>query len=309
MVEISKVKGSINEYSIKDTQGFLVGNIKMLELNKESKFALFRINIYKKNENESKYLKEALEIMLKSLFVKSKLNKVNVLIREDQDLMQLSNSGFNLEGICPDNAIEDDIAMYELMFGITAYEYGNNSIRAPFTIRGERVDLKILTPDKAKELLEYSIDNKNHLEPFEAEREEGYYTEEHQRKYLIEQYKKYMNGSGYCFGIYIDNKLIGKITIANIVLGVFKNGTIGYSIAEKYQGYGYMTEAVEVLADYAFDELNIHRLEASALIDNIKSQRVLEKVGFEKLGINKNYLYINGEWQDHVTYYMTTEIY
>ena len=47
----------------------------------------------------------------------------------------------------------------------------------------------------------------------------------------------------------------------------------------------------------------LHRIEASALVDNEKSIGVLKSCGFKMLGINENYLLINGKWRDHVTYY------
>jgi ribosomal-protein-alanine N-acetyltransferase len=55
--------------------------------------------------------------------------------------------------------------------------------------------------------------------------------------------------------------------------------------------------------EYAFDELELHRIEATTLIDNEKSQRVLRNCGFKELGISEKYLYINGEWRDHMIFY------
>ena len=52
----------------------------------------------------------------------------------------------------------------------------------------------------------------------------------------------------------------------------------------------------------AFGELALHRLEAGTLLDNIGSQRVLEKNGFERIGIARRYLFIGGDWRDHVLF-------
>ena len=105
------------------------------------------------------------------------------------------------------------------------------------------------------------------------------------------------------FGIFKNNKLIGKIKISNIVYGIFKNGIIGYSIDKDECGKGYMKESLNAIVDYSFQELGLHRLEASALLDNERSRRVLISCGFKELGINENYLFINGKWRDHITYY------
>jgi len=104
-------------------------------------------------------------------------------------------------------------------------------------------------------------------------------------------------------GIYKNNKIIGKIRISNIVMGVFKNAFIGYSMDEKEQNKGYMKESVKLAVAYAFKELELHRMEATTLIDNEKSQRVLKNCGFKELGISEKYLYINGEWRDHMVFY------
>ena len=105
------------------------------------------------------------------------------------------------------------------------------------------------------------------------------------------------------FGIFKDDILIGKLQCSNIVEGIFKSGIIGYSIGKDNENKGYMKEALNLFIKHAFSELNLHRLEASTLVDNEKSQKVLIKCGFEKLGLNKKYLFINGEWKDHITFY------
>ena len=82
--------------------------------------------------------------------------------------------------------------------------------------------------------------------------------------------------------------MIGRIRIYNIMHGVFKSSFIGYSIDEKYQGNGYMKEAVSLVLRYAYEELGLHRIEATTLVDNEKSQRVLRACGFNELGTCKD---------------------
>ena len=152
-------------------------------------------------------------------------------------------------------------------------------------------------------MLEFHLRNREFLKSFEPSREESFYTLESQKRTLIESYKQFLSGNGINFGIYKKDKLIGKIRISNIVMGVFKNAFIGYSMDEKEQGKGYMKEAVRIVIAYSFKELELHRIEASTLIDNERSQGVLRRCGFEELGISKKYLYINGEWRDHMVFY------
>ncbi|WP_143761057.1 GNAT family N-acetyltransferase, partial [Clostridium haemolyticum] len=51
----------------------------------------------------------------------------------------------------------------------------------------------------------------------------------------------------------------------------------------------------------------LHRIEASTLVDNIRSQRVLESCGFKEVGVSEKYLFINGKWRDHKIFYITKE--
>ena len=97
-------------------------------------------------------------------------------------------------------------------------------------------------------------------------------------------------------------KLLGGITLGNIRHGVAQSGQIGYWIGERYAGRGIMPEALKLLTKHAFDTLRLHRLEAACIPDNHRSIRVLEKAGFQREGLLRSYLRINGVWQDHFIY-------
>ena len=64
-----------------------------------------------------------------------------------------------------------------------------------------------------------------------------------------------------------------------------------------------MKEALSLIMKYAKEELDLHRLEASVLIDNLRSKSVLISAGFKEIGVNESYLFINGAWKDHITFY------
>lgn len=61
------------------------------------------------------------------------------------------------------------------------------------------------------------------------------------------------------------------------------------------------------MVEIAFGEFELHRVEAGTLVDNIASQRVLEKNGFERIGIARRFLWINGAWRDHVLFQRTVD--
>lgn len=97
-------------------------------------------------------------------------------------------------------------------------------------------------------------------------------------------------------------KLVGGITLGNIRHGVCQSAHIGYWMGERYAGRGLMTDALNVLVRFGFDTLKLHRIEAACIPDNARSIRVLEKAGFQREGLLRSYLRINGSWQDHYLY-------
>ena len=99
-----------------------------------------------------------------------------------------------------------------------------------------------------------------------------------------------------------DQVLVGGLTLANLRRGVAQAGSLGYWIGAPYARRGYMTAAVAALIPYAFTTLRLHRLEAACIPTNAASVSLLEKTGFEREGYAREYLCINGQWQDHLLY-------
>ena len=99
-----------------------------------------------------------------------------------------------------------------------------------------------------------------------------------------------------------DNAMVGGITLANLRRGVAQAGSIGYWIGRRFARQGLMTAAVRTLIPMCFDTLRLHRVEAACIPDNAASVRLLEKCGFQREGYAREYLCINGVWQDHLLY-------
>lgn len=99
-----------------------------------------------------------------------------------------------------------------------------------------------------------------------------------------------------------DDALVGGVTLSNIRRGVAQTASLGYWAGQKYAGNGYLTAAVRAVVRYAFEDLDLHRVEAACQPDNLPSRRVLEKCGFTHEGIAKAYLKINGAWRDHLLF-------
>ena len=99
-----------------------------------------------------------------------------------------------------------------------------------------------------------------------------------------------------------DDALLGGLTLSNIRRGVAQSCALGYWMGAPYAGRGHMTAAVRAVLPFVFDTLCLHRLEAACLPHNLPSIRLLERVGFQREGLARRYLCINGVWQDHLLY-------
>ncbi len=96
--------------------------------------------------------------------------------------------------------------------------------------------------------------------------------------------------------------LLGAITLDNIRRGPAQAGTLGYWIGAPFARQGFMREAIEAVVHYAFQTLDLSRVEAACLPENVASRGVLEKSGFKYEGVAQSYLQINGRWRNHVLY-------
>jgi [ribosomal protein S5]-alanine N-acetyltransferase len=109
---------------------------------------------------------------------------------------------------------------------------------------------------------------------------------------------------GYAFLIFRheDGALVGGLTLANIRRGVAQAGSLGYWMGQPFIRHGYMTAAVRAVIPFALASLRLHRLEAACIPSNAGSIKLLENTGFSREGYAREYLCINGTWQDHLLY-------
>ncbi len=99
-----------------------------------------------------------------------------------------------------------------------------------------------------------------------------------------------------------DNTLLGGLTLSNLRRGVAQSANLGYWIGNPHSRLGYMAEALDLVLKYAFDDLALHRIEAACLPDNQASRGLLLKCGFREEGFARDYLRIDGRWQDHALF-------
>ncbi|MGY5771718.1 ribosomal protein S5-alanine N-acetyltransferase [Vibrio antiquarius] len=151
-------------------------------------------------------------------------------------------------------------------------------------------------------IAEYFQANREYLKPFEPKREEAFFSVNGWLQKLIKLNELHRMGLGYyCLLVRASSgEMLGTISFSNLSRFPFYSCNVGYSLAEKAQGHGYMRRGLTMACDYMFNVQKLHRIQAGYMPHNKRSESVLEHVGFDREGYAKDYLLINGEWQDHV---------
>lgn len=169
-------------------------------------------------------------------------------------------------------------------------------------IETDRTVIEVLGKEDAELMLNYHLENKDHLQPWEPTRDDDYFKLSNFSKMLSENHKLLQEKSAVKFAALTPDRseIVGVCNFTNIVFGPFQACNLGYSIAEKHQGKGLMTEILTSSIEQIFLEFNLHRIMANYIPTNMKSAAVLDKLGFEREGLAKSYLQIAGKWQDHV---------
>jgi len=166
----------------------------------------------------------------------------------------------------------------------------------------ENLIISVLKPDDFELLVKYENVNRSHLSPWEPTRITEYFCLEETKKRVELNFKDFQLGSTIPL-VALDktkSEIICLCSFSNIVHGAFQACNLGYSISEKNQGTGLMFEMLQASIEYVFTEYNLHRVMANYIPSNIRSGKLLDKLGFQKEGVAKSYLKIAGTWQDHV---------
>lgn len=162
--------------------------------------------------------------------------------------------------------------------------------------------ITILKPEDWPLLAIYEKNNKAHLARWEPLRDEAYFTDFEVEKRVKLNFKNFTSGASLSL-VGLDksrSKIVCICSFSNIVHGIFQACNLGYSINAKDQGKGLMFEMLTASIEYMFSQIGLHRIMANYIPSNIRSEKLLSKLGFEKEGFAKSYLKIAGSWQDHV---------
>ena len=170
-------------------------------------------------------------------------------------------------------------------------------------LQSERLLLRMMKEDEAPKVVEYHLKNKDHLKDYSPAYSDDYFTQEYWRNQLAANLEEFRSDRSLRLFIFEKNDrktVIGTVNFSNFVRRAAQYCVLGYGIDKEKQSLGYMTEALKVACEYVFEELNLHRIMANYIPVNEKSARVLKKLGFVVEGYARDYLYLNGKWQDHI---------
>ncbi|MGF1694546.1 ribosomal protein S5-alanine N-acetyltransferase [Vibrio lamellibrachiae] len=176
-----------------------------------------------------------------------------------------------------------------------------NSHRSVYEVDDSFV-LRTAEIDDAQRITDYFNRNRSHLKAWEPKREDAFFSYTGWAQKLVKLHELHSLGLGF-YLIIIDpneDKVIGTVSFSNLSRFPCYTCTVGYSLDENAQGKGVMSRALKLAVNYMFTYQSMHRINAAYMPSNERSAAVLKNNGFEKEGFAKQFLLINGQWQDHI---------
>lgn len=170
-------------------------------------------------------------------------------------------------------------------------------------IHTPRLCLRIARPNEGGKIARYLRRNREHLRPWEPLRSEAYFEDSFHEPVPAQDADHAQTGKEFRFRILDrsgEGEFQGTVAIRDIWGWPLHMAVLGYSIDAQHAGKGYASEAAGAAVDFAFQHLAIHRIEACYMPANKPSERVLQKLGFQREGLLRESLMVNGRWEDHV---------
>lgn len=170
------------------------------------------------------------------------------------------------------------------------------------SLNSDRMIIRQVTERDNWLLADYYSENHKFLTPWEPKRDQSFYCASGwptRLKFMVEQQKR----TSAAYFLLLDpkqEKVWGTANFTQIVRGCFYACYLGYSVAEKCQGQGLMYEGLTVAIRFMQKKQQMHRIMANYMPRNRRSANLLARLGFEKEGYARDYLMINGVWEDHI---------
>lgn len=167
----------------------------------------------------------------------------------------------------------------------------------------ERLIVGLPQPEQAAGMLDFVLRNREHLKPWSPAEPAGVQTLMHWQEVVMSSAAAFDAREKVRFWLAPRDepgRIIGSIGYSQIARGPFCSCVLGYQIDRECEGQGLMAEALRAANRYMFDQQKLHRIAANYRPENVRSGRLLARLGFRIEGYAKNYLFIDGDWRDHI---------
>lgn len=168
----------------------------------------------------------------------------------------------------------------------------------------EGCSLRIGSTSLAPVLSEYLLRNREHFRHCMPLMPGSFFAVESCEKRLAAAIEEYQEGQSLKLLLLTEQgsqtRVIGDLSFTNITRGVFQACHLGYKIDRQFQGQNLMYEALRAALGHVFDEMGLHRVMANYPPTNERSGRLLRRLNFTVEGYARDYLLLDGQWQDHI---------
>lgn len=179
---------------------------------------------------------------------------------------------------------------------------GDNGLER-LELRSDRVTLRLADITEARKICHYYITNREFLEPFEPLRSDSFFTAAYWKERVKESQYAFQTRKACRFFIFLrndKNPIIGTVNYNTFEYEPAHSCRLGYGLSKDHQGNGIMYEALQLSIPYIFRQFGIHKIKAAYMPRNERSARLLKRLHFTIYGFARDYIRINGEWEDHV---------
>lgn len=164
----------------------------------------------------------------------------------------------------------------------------------------EDIVLKLLEEKDSETLFALVDENREHLREFLGWLDYNQSSSD-SLTFIKREKEKLARFDSLTLAIYFSNTFVGLISLYNIDTANH-TACMGYWIAQKYQSKGIIVKSARGVIQYALEKLNFHRIEIRCAIHNVRSQKVIENLGFAKEGLLKSSIFHYGKYFDSYLY-------
>lgn len=176
-------------------------------------------------------------------------------------------------------------------------------LREPPLLLTPRLTVRMAAPDDAAAIAAYFRENREHLAASRPPMAPEFFTEAFWRAQAHASLAEFRADRSLRLVLLEHDRpgrVIGNANFSQFVRGAAQYCVLGYGLAADREGRGLMREALEAAIAYVFGELNLHRIMANHVPGNLRSGALLRRLGFQVEGYARDFLFLDGRWQDHV---------